>query len=104
MAAGPKAEHSMILNPCRGGVAIGPPVVSGEIRSTVDVHIRSGHVAIHAGAEECDDGPDFWGTSGPPEIGGVTKILRNNPHRVGEAGAVHATLRRKRSQVALHAF
>ena len=32
MAAGPRAEHSMILNPCSGGVvAIGPPVVKGRI-------------------------------------------------------------------------
>ena len=32
MAAGPRAEHSMILMPCSGGVvAIGPPVVEGRI-------------------------------------------------------------------------
>ena len=32
MAAGPRAEHSMIRNPCSGGVvAIGPPVVKGRI-------------------------------------------------------------------------
>src|ERR1700722_10988040 len=96
------ADHSIILGlRSGGGVAIGPRVISGEVRSTVDVPICSGHVAIRSGAEKSDDGPDFGGAAGPAQVGGMTKILRDNPHRVGEAGAVHASLWGKRSQISL---
>ena len=47
MAAGPRAEHSMILNPCSGGVvAIGPPVVEGRIVAAAAPGTRSRTLAI----------------------------------------------------------
>jgi hypothetical protein len=62
----------------------------GEVRTAIDVDIRSGHVGASSRRQEGDDGPDLLGKSGSGEMSRVPEMLRDRVHQLIRVIAVDA--------------